>query len=323
MESREPYYESSTRYTLDYLIRSPETRKAIDRAEAEAGEYIDTFSFDPQEEQSDYIDSKIEELNEYLSVPYEQGCTAIGKAYFGNELEIHPDENPSHMSESNVDLVALKDVDFCGFELRNIPGTLGYKAMIMCIEPVDYSDSDPEIEVKAYYFLPEDIISISSNNHVDTEALGFTLKAHVSRMEKPLQSLSSLDAKEQYELLDKLAYSPAADIMAIYGDDEVHVDSDLFYRIEYSRKHGARLEKVDTRGEDVSGVMVEMPLGIVQGCAFIESMINFTDESREYKLDSLLEDEPCIVLTDDLLVPIYLIPISQFKDAMIINSGNV
>src|SRR5690606_30717617 len=107
---------------------------------------------------SHFIETLIRELNECLPTEHEQNCTVIGKVYYGDEFEISADEYGMHTNDSsNTDTVALKGVDFYGFDFRCIPGEPNYRAVLVCKYPPGELPGEGE-EDKTYYFLPQDII---------------------------------------------------------------------------------------------------------------------------------------------------------------------
>lgn len=311
MENPERLQPTNPEETKDFVIRLAEDWQTIRGIEAEVNDYIESYDLDYASQTEAYFDQQIENLNSLLPSVYESSCSVVGKVYYGDADEIESDQYSFYSKEeSNTDIIGLKGVEFHGFQFREIPGQTRLSAFLMFTEP-DESD-------KAYYFLPENIAGMSLDNEVDVHNLRHVLQACVIRQREELAGIEKLEAVDQFIELNRLAQESSSEILARYQHDEVVIETDTYYRIEFSRDNSCRAVRVDVNDPEHDNQMIPLPTGFVQGCTYIEVITNFSDLEQPNRVEELEIDEPCIVLTDLNAIPIYMIPIGKFRDALII-----
>lgn len=269
-------------------------------------------------ENYDYIHKLEEDLNDALNFGEfpQDHCTVIGKAYKGDDYVIFSDTSDIGSEPNNIMIGALRNLDFQGVAIDKEPGDVKYSTFLV------FKDSNPnktiatdiDFTAESYYFKYEDVISASTIEYVNSELLVASMKAHAYRSHEIVENIHVMNNMDQHDLLRKLASEASYDIMAMIGDEEVSVDTDIFYEINYSKKGRPFVSKTTNR--DKKSCLRSLPTGIVQGCAFVETILD--DIIREPQLGELYEQEPCLVLVDENFAPMYLVPISKINDIAVI-----
>lgn len=317
----EKYGDSSNHYmarrSLDNIIFNKSFADAVFMAEMQFNEYAEKKGED-LDIHSDHVAASLSInldslLNTYNEV--EKHCTVIGNGYIGNLDFILPDESGLDQPEDNCQLAMYRNLDFYGFEFTQIPGETVYRAMLKFTESREALNSlgyYDEEEIPTFYFRPDEVLSLQIGENLNNELLVMSLRSKAAKNREILENIHLMPSLEQHELLRTLSYESAFDVMAMLGDEEIHADADLFYEVVSTDDKKLSIKKIEnSKGKSY---MRYSPMGVVTGCAFIETVLDV--HQRELPLGELIETEPCIVLSDDELRPQYLVPISRLNDVI-------
>lgn len=335
MEGYSEYHEvQGVRRSLDYLLKSKSFNDEIEKANFLAEQYIDSLEQEVDLASDDYLGSLLATLNYHLNLNEEEWGSewfkVVGEGYFGDPYEIESDTSSIEDDQpTNSKLATYRNLCLEGFRFMHVPGEVGNRAMLCfsgnigkyseMIDNQDLEEPDDMYEDQMvtgemfYYFKPEDIASLRVGELMNSELITKGMLSHAFYCRDKLEDFRSVPSSRRTDLINELEKMVNDNLMPMLSDEEVHVDAGRFYEVDDIDGKRVINGIINMSNDGVSRIL---PVGIFQGCSFIESVLS-TDGNMTF-VEELLELEPCMVLTDEDFKPLYFVPISSVNDIAII-----